>query len=720
MASPYPSRSRSRRSNGTPLDQTRRHGILLTHDFHLPTALTRHHRYQTHHQTTRDNNIDTDTSFIIDSTPAASSSSSQRSLSPFPSDRSTDTLTPDYPSPPYFPPGAGYHPTIYPGSHPSIYPGSIPATTNPYTSDKAFHLLDIKFPIEITLSSHEHATSLSAATSSTAVDSTASGAPSGPWVRGPGFWRCFIALCIPILLSAFEGSVVSTALPTISRDLGLGPNSSWVATSFLLASIVCQPLYGQLADLYGRRGLMLLAVVIFGSGSAVAGLAGTGAVLIFGRVVQGLGSGGIDLFAELILCDIIPLQRRGHYVAIKAAVYALGTTVGPILGGVFAETNWRWCFGVNIPVCVMSLGLMWCWLQVSDGGRGEAKREGEFGELRGAGRGREFLQVDFVGIGLLTMAVVLILFALSSGGAAHRWMDPVILGTGIVGLVGVVVFAFWQRCRWCQHPIMPPYIFRNRTAAAAMAVTTIHGFLTYGFQFYLPPFFQTLLGASPTESGLFILPCSLTIVVLAALGGPLLSKFGKYKLMHIGGFVTMAIGTIACLCDHGDSTGKYWILFTLIFGIGSGIIVSTTLPAVLAELTDKDNAAATGSWAFLRGLGSLLGVAAPGAAFNGMAASMLKRESSALRQALGGGHAYEHASAKFLADLSLHDRGRAKNIFATSFMTIWAICAALSVFGILISLVERQVKLRTELDSDFGLKAKIETSEISLKGFDKV
>ncbi|KAK4442916.1 major facilitator superfamily-domain-containing protein [Podospora aff. communis PSN243] len=575
-----------------------------------------------------------------------------------------------------------------------------------------FHILDIKCPIEITL------TSASASDLSLPPPLV----PSPDWVRGVGFWRCFIAVCIPILLSAFEGSVVSTALPTISRDLHLGPHSSWVATSFLLASIVCQPLYGQLADIWGRRHLMMIAVVIFGAGSAVAAAANDGWSLILGRVVQGLGSGGIDLFAELILCDIIPLQRRGHYVAIKAAVYALGTTVGPILGGVFAERSWRWCFGVNIPVCAMSLVLMWMWLQVSNGRK--VTDEDSSSDSEKTSPMKKFCRVDFVGISLLTMAVVLILFALSSGGAAYSWVHPLILATSVVGLLGVVAFAFWERSRWCAHPIMPPYIFSNRTSAAAMAVTTIHGFLTYGFQFYLPPFFQTLMRATPTESGIFILPCSLTIVVLAALGGPLLSKFGKYKLMHIGGFITMALGTVACFSDSEDRTGKVWILFTFLFGIGSGIIVSTTLPAVLAELTDKDNAAATGSWAFLRGLGSLLGVAAPGAAFNGMVTSLLHGShapSEIVRKALAGGHAYEHASAAFLAEVPLEDLHKVKAIFGRSFMVIWGICTALSIAGILISLVERQVKLRTELDSDFGLKGKVEASEVSFnKGFDNV
>ncbi|KAK3693274.1 major facilitator superfamily-domain-containing protein [Podospora appendiculata] len=518
--------------------------------------------------------------------------------------------------------------------------------------------------------------------------------PPNEWARGVGFWRCFIGLCIPILLSAFEGSVVSTALPTISQSLGLGPNSSWVATAFLLASIICQPLYGQLADIWGRRYLMMMAVVIFGIGSAVSGAAGNGAVIIFGRITQGMGSGGIDLFAELILCDIIPLKKRGHYVAIKAAIYALGTTVGPVLGGVFAETNWRWCFGVNIPVCVVALVMMWMWLQVSNGNR-----------CAGQSVASQLARVDFLGIGLLTMSVVFLLFALSAGGAAYPWTAPVIIGTGAAGLTGIVGFALWERCQWCGNPIMAPHVFSNRTTVAAFIVTIIHGFLTYGFQFYLPPFFQAVLGATPTESGVLILPCTLTIVVLAAVGGPLLARFGKYRLMHRVGFLLMATGFILCTVYVDAKSVTLWIAFSFLVGIGSGIIVSTTLPTVLVELTDKENAAATGSWAFLRGLGSLLGVAIPNAAFNARFSMILPSISDeTARSQLSSGRAYEHASATFIDGFGTQVKTQIVAAFSTSLGVLWILFLVLAVVGTLVTFLERQVKLRKDLDSDFGLK----------------
>ncbi|KAK4234039.1 major facilitator superfamily domain-containing protein [Achaetomium macrosporum] len=517
---------------------------------------------------------------------------------------------------------------------------------------------------------------------------------SDEWTRGVGFWRCFIGLCIPILLSAFEGSVVSTALPTISRSLKLGPSSSWVATAFLLASIVFQPLYGQLADIWGRRHLMMVAVVVFGVGSAVAGYANSCAVLVLGRIVQGMGSGGIDLFAELILCDIIPLKKRGHYVAIKAAVYALGTTVGPLLGGVFAQTNWRWCFGINLPICIIALVLMWFWLQLNSGESWKGQSV-----LQQMGR------VDYVGLILLTTSVVLILCALSLAGTVYAWSDATIVAALAGGSSGIVVFIFWERCRRCAHPIMAPHVFSNRTTIAALIVTTVHGFITYGFQFYLPPFFQAVLGASPAQSGVLILPCSLTIVILAAVGGPLLARFGKYRLMHRAGFVLMIAGLLPCITFETSRAVWLWILLSFLVGVGSGIIVSTTLPTVLVELTDKENAAATGSWAFLRGLGSLLGVAIPNAVFNAeFSATLHSIQDAVAKGQLSNGQAYEHASATFISGFGEQVREQILAAFAASFKLAWIIFLALAILGFLATLLERQVRLRRDLDSDFGLR----------------
>ncbi|KAK3985098.1 major facilitator superfamily-domain-containing protein [Cladorrhinum sp. PSN332] len=444
---------------------------------------------------------------------------------------------------------------------------------------------------------------------------------------------------------------------------------------------------------------MLFAVVIFGFGSALSGAAFNSTMLICGRIIQGMGSGGIDLFAELILCDITPLSRRGHYVAIKAAVYALGTTVGPLLGGVFAQAGdgkWRWCFYINIPVCVLALIMMWFWLEVNSGSG-----------FMGCPLKDKLKQVDYVGIGLLTMAVVLILFAMTTGGTGLTWRSPIIVVSLVAAGLELVAFVFWERCRWCTHPIMAPHVFSNRTTIAAFIITVIHGFITYAFQFYLPPFFQSVLSASPAQSGELILPCTLSIVIFASVGGPILARFGKYRLMHRVGFVLMAAGLALCILVHDSNAKGSWMLFSLLVGIGSGIIVSTTLPTVLVELTDKDNAAATGSWAFLRGLGSLMGVAIPNAVFNAQFDVGLRNinDHNATIQ-FGAGLAYEHASSAYISKLKPDIGDRIIDVFAGSFRVVWGIFLASAIVGFAITFLERQVPLRKELDSEFGLVKK--------------
>ncbi|KAF2242294.1 MFS general substrate transporter [Trematosphaeria pertusa] len=519
--------------------------------------------------------------------------------------------------------------------------------------------------------------------------------PSAKWTRAAGFWRSFVAICVPLLLSALEGSVTNTALPTISDALNLGTKFSWVATAFLLASTIFQPLYSQLGDMWGRKYPMMVAVAVFAVGSAICGAANSGAVLILGRIVQGLGTGGIDLFAEMVLCDIVPLRKRGPYLAIKHAVFAVGTTLGPLLGGVFAEHGWRWCFLVNIPVCGIALVILWLWLNVSGGTKAPNTT------LRD-----ELKKVDVCGTTLLTSAVVMLLVALSTGGAPHPWTHAAILTPLVLGLLGLLAFPVFERSRWCAHPIMPPRIFANRTSNIAYALTTLHGFITYGFQFYLPPFFQAVKGSSPTTSGLQVLPTTLAIVVMASIGGPLLTVWGKYKPLHILGFGAMALGLgLATTLDSATPVAA-WLAFQLVVAVGSGIVISTMLPAVQVKLPEGSTAASAGSWAFLRGTGSLFGVAVPGALFNARFAALLPGISSAAaRSQLAHGQAYQRASSVFVRKFGAAAEREIVAGFAESLRGVWIVFAACAAVGFCAAWGEKQYKMRKELNTAYGLKA---------------
>jgi MFS family permease len=518
------------------------------------------------------------------------------------------------------------------------------------------------------------------------------------WERSEGFWRSFIAICIPLLLSALEGSVTNTALPTISEALDLRTKFSWVATAFLLSSTIFQPLYSQVGDMWGRKKPLLAAVAVFAVGSAICGGAQNAACLIAGRIVQGLGTGGIDLFAEVVLCDIVPLRERGPYLAVKHVAFAVGTTLGPLLGGVFAEHGWRWCFFINIPVCVVAMVVIQLWLSVGGGIAQEASLV------------KELKKVDYLGSGMLTGSVLMLLVALSTGGAPRPWSHPAVVGPMVLGILGLIAFSFWECSAWCKHPIMPPKVFSNRTTNIAFALTTMHGFITYGFQFYLPPFFQAVKGSSPSRSGLEVMPTTLVVVVLAAIGGPLLTLWGKYKHMHIIGFGLMTIGLACCTVLRSTTPVSVWLVLQLITASGLGIVISTMLPAVQVKLAESLTGASAGSWSFLRGTGSLFGVAIPGAVLNIRFASLLPSISSpSVREKLAHGQAYQRATASFVKQYGTKPELKTEiiNAFTESLKAVWIVFALIAGIGFCLAWFERQHKMRKELNTAYGLKPRV-------------
>lgn len=506
-------------------------------------------------------------------------------------------------------------------------------------------------------------------------------------------------MCLPLLLSALEGSVTNTALPTISADLNLGTTFSWVATAYLLASTIFQPLYSQLGDMWGRKIPMMTAVTVFAIGSAVCGAANSGAVLIFGRIIQGFGTGGIDLFSEMILCDIVPLRKRGPYLAIKHIVFSVGTCLGPLLGGVFAELNWRWCFYINVPVCFIAFVVVFMWLDV--GGGMKAQEVSVLDELK---------KIDYLGTGLLTFSVVMLLISLSTGGAPNPWSHWSVITPLVFGVVGFAGLAFWERSARCKYPIMPPHVFSNRTTIISFVLTAIHGFITYGFQFYLPVFFQAVKGSSPSQSGVEVMPTTLAVVVFAAVGGPLLSFWGKYKPMHIIGFGIMTTGLALCVLLGSSTPISVWFTLQIVIASGLGIVISTMLPAVQVSLPESSTGAAAGSWAFLRGTGSLLGVAIPGAVFTVRFNSLLSTiPSKTARSKLGKGKAYQHASAAFVGSFGPMNKVQILNAFNDSLKSVWIVYAVLAGLGFLLTFGEKQHKMRKQLNTKYGLKSASQT-----------
>lgn len=372
---------------------------------------------------------------------------------------------------------------------------------------------------------------------------------------GMRFYLILLALSMTNILVAFEGTVVSTALPTIVRELGGGSSYVWVSSGYFLASTVLQPLYGQLADIFGRRNLLLFATVAFVVGSGISGGAPSMGVMIFGRVVQGVGGGGINMLVNLIICDLVPLRDRGKWMAVIFAAISIGTGLGPFLGGVIVQSStWRWVFFLNLPVGVVALVLLVLFLRVKT-----PKSVGTWKE--------KLAKLDLGGNFIFIVSCSLILVTLAYAGTLWPWKSYNAIATLLFGLLGIVGFLLYEESNYCPHPTVPLRLFRNRTSAAAFVITFIQSMLTLLVIYFLPVFFQGVLLSSPTRSGVQMLPTVIVLVPFSAISGFLLSKFGRYKPFHIAGFSVIAVGLGCFILLDRNSSMAAWVMVRFILAI---------------------------------------------------------------------------------------------------------------------------------------------------------
>ncbi|RYP12299.1 hypothetical protein DL765_007410 [Monosporascus sp. GIB2] len=436
------------------------------------------------------------------------------------------------------------------------------------------------------------------------------------------FWAIMGSLAMTGLLSAIEGTIITSALPTITQALGGRSFYIWVPSSYFLASIATLPLYAQISDIFGRRWPFLGAVVLFILGSGLCGGSHSMGMLVASRTIQGLGGDGIQLLVETAIAKLVPLRERGIFIALTMVAATAGAAIGPFIGGLIAEkSTWRRVFFLNLPI----------------GG---------------------------------------VLLALTLGGAVYEWNQYQIIVPLVVGFVGFGVFLAYE---WtiCKKPSFPRKVLANRTSAAAFLLTLIHSLCTYWSFYYLPIYFQSVKSLSPFTSGVDTLPIFAGIIPFAMIGGWLLAKWGRYKPLHLVGWVvmTVALGLLSLL-DQYSST------------------------AALMALT-------TGIRAFGRGFGSVWGVTIPSAVFNNECRLHAENtvDDPALVHNLSGGRAYEYATDAFLSIITDPTwRQQVIQVFSQALRTVWYVAVAFAGLGFLITLIEKEIKLRDKLETKYGIE----------------
>src|SRR6476469_2036624 len=426
----------------------------------------------------------------------------------------------------------------------------------------------------------------------------------------------FSGLILAMLLAALDSTIVSTALPTIVGELGGLEHLACVVTVYLLAQTVVTPVYGKLGDLYGRKIVLQSAVVLFLIGSALCGMSQNMTQLIVFRAIQGLGGGGLTVTTQAVVGDIVPPRDRGRFQGIFGAVFGLASIAGPLLGGYFTtHWTWRWIFYINLPLGIAALVVIAATLPSRSD--------------------RQQHSIDYMGAVLLAIALSAIILVTDLGGTSYPWSSPVVLGTAAAGLVALVLFLVVEQR--AAEPILPLHLFRNAAFSVTSVVALNVGFAMVGSITYLPLFFQVVKGASPTESGLEMLPMMGGMLTSSIVSGQLISRTGRYKIFPVigTGVMTLSLFLLSRL-PVGASMAR--ILATLLLlGLGMGLVMQVLVIAVQNAVDYRDLGVATSGNTLFRSVGGSVGTAVLGAVFAARLAGELARTAPAGGASRGGG-----------------------------------------------------------------------------------
>ncbi|UZF91846.1 MDR family MFS transporter [Bosea sp. NBC_00550] len=402
-----------------------------------------------------------------------------------------------------------------------------------------------------------------------------------------------IGIMLAMFLAALDQTIVATALPTIGRELNDVTHLSWIVTIYLLAATAVTPLYGKLADIHGRRVVLLSGIVVFVIGSIACALAPSLWLLVLARFIQGLGGGGLIALAQTIVADMVPPKERGRYQVYFASVFMSSSLLGPVLGGVLAEQlHWSVIFWINLP---LGLGAYWM----------------TSGALKRLPRHEHPHKLDVIGAVLMMLATVSLLLALSWGGTAYPWRSLPIATLIGVSLLLWALFAW--RLRTASEPLIPLDLLGNRvvrrgTLAAGFGMGTF-----IGLTIYLPLYFETVMGLSATHSGLGLLPLTCGTVVGATSSGRAMSHLTHYKRVPMVGLFVALTGTAVLAAFSGQLALLPFSVLLAIVSIGFGTLLPVATVSIQNAVTVHQLGTATAVANFFRQIGGALIVAIFGA-----------------------------------------------------------------------------------------------------------
>ncbi|MEV7267723.1 MDR family MFS transporter [Micromonospora aurantiaca] len=485
-------------------------------------------------------------------------------------------------------------------------------------------------------------------------------------------------LLLVLFVAMLSSTVVSTALPKIIGALnGSQTQYTWVVTATLLTATATTPIWGKLADLFNKKLLIQIAIVVFLVGSVAAGFAQSAGQLIAARAFQGIGVGGLQALVQVAIAAMIPPRERGRYNGYLGGVMALATVGGPLLGGLIVDTSWlgwRWCFFVGVPVAAAALFLLQITLNLPT--------------VR-----RDNVKIDYLGATLIAAGVSVLLIWISFVDDSFAWVSWQ-TGAMVGGSVLLLALAVWVEAR-AAEPVVPLHIVRERTTALAILGSLAVGMAMFGGAVFLGQYFQIGRGYSPTEAGLLTIPMMAGVLISSIVAGRMITATGKIKPYIVFGAVVLVIG-FAMLGTIDHETSLVFVgLAMFIVGVGVGMTMQNLVLAVQNTVALKDIGAASASVAFFRSLGGTIGVSVLGAVLARRVTDRITHDLAAAGIPTTGGGG---GSTLNLDALPEPVRQIVRAAYGDATGHIFLISAAIAVVGIVAALLLRPVTLRSSLD----------------------
>lgn len=489
-----------------------------------------------------------------------------------------------------------------------------------------------------------------------------------------------------MFLSALDSTIITIALPTISRSLDSN-EYTWIVNGYALSCSVFLLVVGQLADFFDRKATVLGCVFLFAAGSALCGAAQSMGMMISGRVIQGIGGGGIAVMAEIVCSDMVPPQDRSKYLGLLLALASLGTVVGPpIGGGIIAHTSWRWIFYINLPLAGFAFAFLVLGLERRTPGL----------EVSTLSLRAKLQRIDWAGNALFAGSATALLLGLLMGGTEHAWGSVNVVLPLVLGVAGLGVFRWHEGSGRAACPVMPPRLFDNRTALALHALACFVVLMLTWQSYFLPVYFQAVLRESPERSSVLLLPTVLAPLPLSVAGGVLMAVLKRVREIHMAAAAILAVGFGVFSLFDGGTALALRVVMQVVASAGVGLLMATILPALQAQLPERDVAAVTALFSFSRSLGGIWGVTIPSVIFNARVNHGLASvRDEAVRRLLEDGGAYARASASFVESLGGETREEVIGLYVDSLRVVWFVAVGFCGAAFLLACFEKRIEINS-------------------------